>query len=156
MIVPACQTAVCLLMAIAGTVQGGTAVPPVGDMPIYATAYNWEWGGLNCDENCQVTAIGVETSPELLGHTAACPADWLGRITTTVVTLPDGSEWWCIDTFGDEANRRPLLFDHPYYGLQWVIRMDFAVSDPLAFGHNQELLYGWSTEWREVRELKGE
>lgn len=148
-----CETAVCIALLISGVMEQ-VQPPPVEEMPLYATAYNWELGGINCDHDCGVTAIGVETRPELLGRVAACPSEWIGTVYTTVITLADGSEWWCIDTFGEEKNRKPLLFNHPYYGAHWVLRVDFAVSDPLAFWHNQELLYGWSLEWRPVSELE--
>ena len=128
--------------------------PPMEQMPIYATAYNWNLGGINCDHDCGEVAIGLPTSDELLDKTAACPLEWLGRITTTVVTLPDGSEWYCIDTFGSVENQRPVFISHPYHGDLWVIRMDFAVSDPASFEYNQQLIYGWSVEWRPVREIR--
>lgn len=147
------QTAVCIALMLSGALEQ-LQPPPIENMPLYATAYNWELGGHNCDHDCGVTAIGVETRPELLGHVAACPIEWLGRVNTTVITLADGSEWWCIDTFGAADNRRPLLFDHPYYGLTWLIRVDFAVADPWGFWLNQELLYGWSVEWRPVDDLQ--
>jgi hypothetical protein len=127
--------------------------PPIEQMPIYATAYNWNLGGINCNEDCGEVAIGLATSDDLLNHTAACPLEWLGRINTTAVTLPDGSEWYCIDTFGSAENQQPVFISHPYHGDLWVIRIDFAVSDPASFEYNQQLIYGWSTEWQSVSDL---
>ena len=157
MIVPVCQTINCFLLIWAGFTAELNNIPPmlpIEQIPIYATAYNWNLGGINCNEDCGEVAIGLRTSDDLLDKTAACPLAWLGRINTTVVTLPDGNEWYCIDTFGDAHNQQPVFISHPYHGDLWVIRMDFAVTDPLAFEYNQQLIYGWSSEWRPVNQGK--
>lgn len=157
MIVSVCQGINCAVLVWLGftaSVQNLPPMPPVEQMPLYATAYNWNLAGINCNENCNDVAIGLQTSDDLLDKTAACPLAWLGRITTTVVTLPDGSQWYCIDTFGSEINQKPVLIDHPVYGWQWVIRLDFAVTDPSSFYLNQELIYGWSAEWQPVSNLE--
>lgn len=140
---------------------------------IYATAYSWELGGHNCDHTCGKVAMGLNTRHELLGKVAACPEAWLGAYIdedvtplaerwdyTTVLTLADGSQWWCVDTFGDAHNRKPicLTIDAYHEGDQCtpVYRVDFAVASPLDFSWNNWLLWGWSTEWRPTRDLANE
>lgn len=56
---------------------------------LFVTVYDWGLGGVNCDGDCSNTAL-TTTGDELLGWTAACPSAWLGRITTTVVTIWGG------------------------------------------------------------------
>lgn len=146
----------CLMLLVAEGLECNQIRPPrIDDMPIYATAYNWQLGGHNCNSDCGFVAISIPTEDWMLDRVAACPSAWLGTVHTTVVTLADGSRWWCVDAFGAPVNREPVWLEHHYWGDLWVARIDFAVSDPWVFPYNQQLLYGWSREWRFVSELYG-
>ena len=153
MIVPACQTAVCLLMAIAGTVQIGTAVPAVEDMPLSVTSY-WlfddtgqpvAWGG-QADGDPLHYANGQTTSPDDAGRVAACIGEWVKRGYTTAVSFT----WQgqpvtvaCYDAFGLESYRQP--FFHEGYG-EWVVPIDLL--SPVPF---HGLVREWNTAVVEVK-----
>lgn len=135
-------------------------------MRLYLTSYNWELGGQNCDQDCGHTAIGLRTGPHLLGKVAACPESWLG-LPVWNRELTQIEEWWtskiifpawtglepryCIDNFGDPQNRRPVWLKHPYWHSdsvgEWVLRIDMAEVDPMAFQWNQDLISGWRRTW---------
>jgi hypothetical protein len=96
-----------------------------------------------------VTALSIPTADYLLGQSAACPSDWLGYVTTTVLTLWDKTKWWCIDTFGKQEHRQ--LWYHPIAG--WVYRIDLAVSDVANSRYNQLIVHDYETEWEPLEEL---
>lgn len=116
---------------------------------LYLTVYDWSLGGLNCDGDCSTTALTM-TGPELYGWTAACPSAWLGRRTTTVVTIW-GVEWWCIDAFGSPANRVMTEIDG-----RRVYRIDLAFRPAAEHPWNQEYVprADWSREWRPMAEFE--
>ncbi len=120
------MTMMCL--AVMFVFSGTCWEQPYNTMPIVATAYNWEMGGVNCDLDCGVTAIGVETSPHLVGVLAACPERWVTLYHTTILHLPVGT-FWCVDNFGSVANRRPV-----YHRGEWVLRVDVSHHNPTNFG----------------------
>lgn len=162
------------LLLTAALVLGGAiearSVPapaplPPQKPPVYATSYNWQLGGINCDEDCSRVASGLFTAPELLGQVAACPTAWVGRpeyndayqVTawrTTLVSFPgtDIEPRYCVDVFGHPRDRDLVyLPPSPYReGGMDVFRIDFAEEDPGAFGHNQKLLRHWITETVDV------
>jgi hypothetical protein len=117
--------------------------------PLYITSYDWRLGGHNCDSDCGFTALSVPTADWLLDRAAACPSAWLGYVTTTVLTLPDGTEHWCIDTFGQPEHRQ--LWWHPEAG--WVYRIDLASADVMNNPWNQALVYDYWTSWEPTQEL---
>lgn len=99
-------------------------------IPLLITAYNWEWEGIHCDSDCGHTAMGVETSPELLGRVAACPSEepnWLGLY----IHIEGIGTFWCIDAFGREQDRSLVWVT----GLGWRYRIDLALHDPIAWGY---------------------
>ena len=114
--------------------------------PLWATTYNWENGGINCGGSCGSSSIIRELKSEYLGHVAACPVDWLGHVNTTVVTLWDGSEWWCLDAMAKEYQDWVW---HPTN--QWTKMVDFSYAGE--FPYNQWLIDGYSLDWRPVAEF---
>lgn len=123
--------------------------PPKSSNTILATVYIPELGGINCLDPCGKTGTGATTIP---GMMAACPSGWVGTVQTIVITLHDGSEWWCTDNFGKpEDYDTPVLKEHPgAAGAQWVWQVDFMVDSSSNFEYNYYLLKGWTTEWRVV------
>lgn len=116
---------------------------------LYVTVYDWGLGGINCDHDCSTTAL-TTTGDELLGHVAACPSAWLGRITTTVVTVW-GQQYWCADAFGRPEHRVLTEVDgRPVY------RIDIAFRPAAAHPWNQERVPAgdWSREWRPMAEFE--
>ncbi len=115
---------------------------------LFITVYDWGLGGVNCDGDCSTTAL-TQTGPELYGWTAACPSDWLGHITTTVVTIW-GKEYWCIDAFGRPQDRQlTVIAGRPVY------RIDIAYRPAATHPWNQEYVPDgdWSVEWRPMAEF---
>ncbi len=115
---------------------------------LFITVYDWGLGGLNCDGDCSTTAL-TTTGDELLGWTAACPSAWLGRVTTTVVTIW-GQQYWCIDAFG-RPEHRVLTEVHG----RAVYRIDLAYRPAAEHPWNQEFVPpgDWSVEWRPMTEF---
>lgn len=115
---------------------------------LYLTAYSWELGGINCDHDCSMTAL-VPTGPELFSHTSACPSQWLGRQSTTVVSFWD-FELFCVDAFGHPDNREAVWVKGRY-----VYRIDVAFHPPEDFPYNNEFVPAgqWSREWRPMDEF---
>jgi len=116
------------------------------DLPgLYITVYDPSLGGQNCDGDCTHTAL-TNITPGMYGHTAACPSVWLGRITTTVVTIW-GVELWCVDAFGLPKDRVLVEIDG-----RWVYRIDLMYRPAAEHDWNQEVApWGdWSKEWRSM------
>jgi len=118
------------------------------DPAIWATTYNWEGGGISCDEDCGSSSIILNLKNEYLGHVAACPVGWLGHVTTTVITLWDGSEWWCLDAM---AEAYQTWVWHPTN--QWTRMVDFSSPIPSEFPYNQWLIDGYTLRWKPVAEF---
>lgn len=118
---------------------------PYDNLPIMATAYNWNHLGLNCNEDCTTLATGINTSDELLGKVAACPFVWVRLDRPAVITI-DGRDYWCLDNFGHERNRKPVYMDG-----QWYIRVDLALHDPIEFG--VRVYEDWGIRWEWVGNL---
>lgn len=136
-----------------GVIAVAQVEDPSSRPPIYATAYKWGVAD-GCDEYCSVTAIGLSTGDHLLGKAAACPSEWLGlpyyedgEISTwrTGVVYVAGERRYCVDTFGDEDNRRLTLVDG-----QAAYRVDFAEEDPYSFSLNTLFLDDWRVTWEEI------
>lgn len=128
--------------------QQATPWPP--EPPgLYLTVYDWGLGGINCDGDCATTAL-TTTGPELYDWTAACPSAWLGRWTTTVVTIW-GVEYWCIDAFGAPGNRVMTEIDG-----RLVYRIDIASRPAADHPWNQEYVprADWSRVWRPMAEFE--
>lgn len=122
-----------LLMPESGLYRpiGVFPVPPEpGEhVPLLITAYNWELGGVHCDNDCSYTAMGVRTSPELLGRVAACPSEepnWLGLY----LTIEGLGTFRCIDAFGASENRSLVWVS----GWGWRYRVDLALPNPIEWG----------------------
>ena len=117
---------------------------------LYITVYDWGLGGHNCYLTCTETALMVPTGDDILGWTAACPSEWLGRVNTTVVTIW-GREYWCIDSFGREQDRVLTTIDG-----KKVYRIDIAYRPAREHGWNMEYVPydDWSREWRSMTEFQ--
>lgn len=124
--------------------------PPDSDIrpQLYITVYDWGLGGANCNDDCGHTSL-TTTGDELLGRTAACPVEWLGHITTTVVTIW-GQDFWCIDTFGSPENQRLTVVKG-----RLVYRIDLAFRPAIEHEWNNEFVPGddWSTRWEPMSEF---
>ena len=127
----------------------GIDVDYPADPDVLATTYNWELGGISCNEDCGGSAILNELKSDYLGHVAACPLDWVGHVNTTVITLWDGTEWWCLDTMAEEYQE---WFWHSDTN-QWVRVVDFSYRQVNEFPYNQWLIDGYTLEWRPVSEF---
>jgi hypothetical protein len=128
-----------LCMAVMIVLSGACWEQDYNGLPVLATAYNWESGGINCDHDCGTMATGRKTGPELVGVVAACPAKWVRLDRTAVITL-GGVDYFCWDTFGSEANRKPV-----YHRGEWMIRIDVTKKDPASFGIR--VFNNWSMRW---------
>lgn len=99
--------------------------PPIPEhIPLFITGYSWDptVDSLGCDHDCSVTAMGVRTSPELFGWTAACPQKWMGW----TIHIRGLGSFWCIDNFGKPVNRKLVYIE----GIGWAYRIDVALEDP--------------------------
>lgn len=114
---------------------------------LFITVYDWGLGGINCDGDCSNTAL-TTTGDELLGWTAACPSAWLGHRATTVVTIR-GQEYWCIDAFGREEDRKMTWIDG-----RAVYRIDIAFRPAREHPWNMEFVP--AGEWSRERRWMGE
>lgn len=123
--------------------------PPWEPPGLFITVYDWGLGGINCDGDCSNTAL-TTTGDELLGWTAACPSEWLGHITTTVVTIW-GQEYWCIDAFGRPEYRILTEVDG-----REVYRIDLAYRPAREHPWNQEYVPAgdWSVTWKPMTEFE--
>lgn len=158
----------CTVLLLAGSSMMGTNCPKPDPLSInhaYVTAYNWQLGGINTNDDPAHVASGLPTSDWLLTVGVACPAEWVGNANlvgayTAVITFPEWSglgERWCIDTLGREADRHPRLMNVPYYhgddGQQWLIRFDVAYPQPDQMPLNQHIITGYRVQFRPYSEL---
>ena len=153
MIVPLCQTAVCLLLMVSGALDS-VQPPPIEQMPLSITSY-WlfddvgtpvAFGG-QADSDPTVYANMVQTDPAHAGEVGACIQSWVTRPYTTAVSFTwQGQELQvaCYDNFGLESYRRP--FYHEVYGV-WVVPVDVLSPYPM-----HGLVWDWSTEIVRVTE----
>lgn len=117
----------------------------------YITTYNWEHGGHNTNSNPDDVSSGLPTTDWLFDVGMACPREWVGNINlhnaaTVVVTFPAWTglgERWCVDTFGEERNQKPV-----YLNGRWNVRFDIPARVPNDHPLNNDTITGWSAEWR--------
>lgn len=137
-------------VATTAAMHPGQPMPKRWQPPgLFITVYDWGLGGHNCYLTCTETALMIPTGDDLLGWTAACPSAWLGRITTTVVTIW-GEEYWCTDSFGRPEDRVLTQVDgRPVY------RIDLAFRPAGDHPWNMERVpyEEWSREWRPMTEF---
>lgn len=80
---------------------------------------------IQCMVPCNYTGGLVLITLDSIDYFTACIEDWFGFHITV-----DGSEYWCIDNFGD------VLYTKPYYNelrQEWVIPVDLLTHRPLNY-----------------------
>lgn len=110
-----------------------TDLPDYSSYTIYMTSYYPPFGDHNCQEPCNLTAIGYEVE-EWYGRGAGCPLPLLQYGTTVVIK---GRPFQCIDTGGavmvvedSNAIRIDLLRNLGYNDNYLIENPDYWVHDP--------------------------
>lgn len=128
-----------LCLAVLFVFPSSCQYQPYDEMPMIVTAYNWNHGDVNCNEECDTLATGVKATDDLIGRVAACPAAWVRLDRTAVITIY-GIDYMCLDNFGAVVDRHPV-----YWRGEWCLRVDLALHEPKAWG--VQIVGEWDIRW---------
>jgi len=108
------------------------------DLPAIVSVYDPSIGGVNCDDDCSVTADGTKIAPNLYGTVAACDPRLLG----STVTFPGIGSFRCIDTGSAIGERWSKYFDRRVVVFDLMVDLSAGVPN-----WSYSLWFDWSIDW---------
>lgn len=103
-------------------------------LPLWASWYNPELGGINCGGSCDYLATG-RVEDWMYGHAAACPPGWTLLYNTRVIETNMG-EFECLDRGPRIVPMWREIYGPDGFEWRWVIVIDFLFHERPSWGYS--------------------